>query len=64
MLNEESVKSLDLRMMGMLLPLGIEKGKEFKPDAARPAELKSAAQEAHAWLVDELSPTAAERLLL
>jgi hypothetical protein len=34
----------------MLLPLGIEKGKEFKPDAATVAQLRSAAAEAHAWL--------------
>lgn len=34
MLNEEPVQPRDLEMMGMLLPLGIEKGKEFKPDAA------------------------------
>ena len=32
MLNEEPVQSQDLQMMGMLLPLGIEKGKDFKPD--------------------------------
>jgi hypothetical protein len=40
-------------MMGMLLPLGIERGKEFKPDAATVALLKAAAAEAHAWLVDK-----------
>ena len=34
MLNEEPVQPRDLQMMGMILPLGIEKGKEFKPDAA------------------------------
>ncbi|MGC1347548.1 MAG: hypothetical protein WA863_15975, partial [Methyloceanibacter sp.] len=34
MLNEEPVQSQDLQMMGMLLPLGIEKGKDFKPDVA------------------------------
>ena len=34
MLNEETVQPADLQMMGMLLPLGIEKGKEFKPDTA------------------------------
>ena len=34
MLNEEPVNPRDLQMMGMLLPLGIEKGKEFKPDTA------------------------------
>ena len=33
-LNEETVQPRDLQMMGMLLPLGIEKGKEFKPEAA------------------------------
>jgi hypothetical protein len=30
-LNEEPEQQRDLEMMGMLLPLGIEKGKEFKP---------------------------------
>ena len=34
MLNEEPAPSQDLQMMGMLLPLGIEKGKDFKPDVA------------------------------
>ena len=29
-------------MMGMLLPLGIEKGKDFKPDVATVARLNSA----------------------
>ena len=52
-LNEETVQPADLQMMGMLLPLGIEKGKEFKPDTATIALLKSAAAEAHAWLVDK-----------
>jgi hypothetical protein len=33
-------------MMGMLLPLGIQKGKVFNPDAAMTAELRSTAQEA------------------
>ena len=42
-LNEETVQPRDLEMMGMLLPLGIEKGKEFNPDAATVALLKSAA---------------------
>ena len=31
-INEEPVQSRDLQMLGMLLPIGIEKGKEFKPD--------------------------------
>ncbi len=52
-LNEETVQPADLQMMGMLLPLGIERGKEFKPDAATVALLKSAAAEAHAWLMDK-----------
>ena len=53
MLNEETVQPRDLEMMGMLLPLGIERGKEFKPDAATVALLKTAAAEAHAWLMDK-----------
>jgi len=44
--NEETVQPRDLEMMGLLLPLGIEKGKEFKPDAATVALLNSAAKEA------------------
>jgi hypothetical protein len=53
MLNEEPVQPRDLQMMGMLLPLGIEKGKEFKPDAATVAVLKEAAAEAQAWLMEK-----------
>ena len=53
MLNEETVQARDLEMMGMLLPLGIEKGREFTPDAATVALLKTAAAEAHAWLMDK-----------
>ncbi len=53
MLNEETVQPADLQMMGMLLPLGIEKGKDFKPDAATVALLKETAAEAHAWLMDK-----------
>jgi hypothetical protein len=52
-LNEETVQTRDLQMMGMLLPLGIEKGKEFKPDAKTVALLKKAAAEAQAWLMDK-----------
>jgi hypothetical protein len=59
MLNEEPTQPEDLQMMGMLLPLGIEKGKEFKPDAATVAQLKSAAAEAHGWLLAKL-PTFVE----
>lgn len=50
-LNEEPAQPEDLQMMGMLLPLGIEKGREFKPDAATTAQLKAAAAGAHAWLL-------------
>ncbi len=50
-LNEETVEPRDLQMLGMLLPLGVEKGKEFKPDAATTVELKAAATEAHAWIM-------------
>lgn len=52
-LNEETVQPRDLQMMGMLLPLGIEKGKEFKPDDATIPVLKKAAAEAQAWLMDK-----------
>jgi hypothetical protein len=52
-LDEETVQPRDLQMMGMLLPLGIEKGKEFKPDAAAVSLLRAAAQEAHVWLMNE-----------
>jgi uncharacterized protein (TIGR03000 family) len=51
MLKEETVQPRDLEMMGMLLPLGIERGKEFKPDVATVSLLKKAAAEAHAWLI-------------
>jgi len=54
MLNQEPVQPEDLEMMGMLLPLGIEKGKEFSPDSATVAQLKSAATEAHAWLLAQM----------
>jgi hypothetical protein len=58
MLNEETVQPADLQMMGMLLPLGIERGKDFHPDAATVALLKSAAAEAHAWLVNKAATDA------
>jgi hypothetical protein len=50
-LNEETVQPRDLQMMGMLLPLGIERGKEFEPDALTVAQLKAAAAEAQDWLM-------------
>jgi hypothetical protein len=56
-LNEETLRPRDLEMMGMLLPLGIEKGKEFNPNAATVAQLKAAAAEAQAWLINGLVTT-------
>ena len=56
-INEEPVQSRDLEMLGMLLPLGIEKGKEFKPDPATRTQLKAAAAEAHAWLIEGIIST-------
>jgi hypothetical protein len=52
-LNEETVQPRDLQMRGMLLPLGIEKGKEFKPSPEATAQMKAAAAEALAWLMDK-----------
>ena len=57
MLNEEPVQERDKVMMGMLLSLGIEKGKEFKPDAAMTAQLKAGVQEAQAFLIEGLVRT-------
>jgi hypothetical protein len=57
--HESSTHTNTLRRRADLLPLGIEKGKEFKPDAATLAQLKSAAAEAHAWLLAKL-PTFVE----
>ncbi|MFY9840589.1 MAG: DUF1254 domain-containing protein [Xanthobacteraceae bacterium] len=54
MVDEEPVQPRDLEMMGMILPLGIEKGKEFKPDNATATQLRGAAGEAKAWLRDKL----------
>ena len=54
MINEEPVLSRDRAMMGLVLPLGIEKGKEFKPDTTTQRTLAKSAREAHAWLMDGL----------
>jgi hypothetical protein len=56
-ITEEPVQSRDLQMLGMLLPLGIEKDKEFKPDAATRTQLKAAAAEAQAWLIEGIIST-------
>jgi hypothetical protein len=54
MINEEPVLAQDRAMMGLLLPLGIEKGKEFKPDAATQRILATSARDAHTWLMNGL----------
>jgi hypothetical protein len=55
MVQEEPVLPRDLIMMGMLKSIGIEKGKDFKPDAATQSILKSAAQEAQAKFIELLT---------
>ena len=54
MVNEEPVLDQDRAMMGLLLSIGIEKGKEFTPNAELSALLDKAAHEAHAWLMEGL----------
>jgi hypothetical protein len=51
-INEEPVQPRDLEMLGMLLPIGIEKGAKFDPDPATRTQLKEAVTEAQAWLID------------
>jgi len=52
MVQEEPVQQRDWVAMGMLQSIGIEKGKEFKPDAATNQILKAAAQEQLAVFVE------------
>lgn len=54
MINEEPVLARDRAMMGLLLPLGIAKGKEFKPAATTQSALAQSARDAHAWLINGL----------
>jgi len=54
MVNEEPVLPRDLAMMNMLRSIGIEKGKDFTPDAATTPLLTNAAQEAKAWFIDRI----------
>jgi hypothetical protein len=54
MINEEPVLPQDRAMMGLLLPLGIEKGKEFKPAATTQSALAQSADAVHAWLMNGL----------
>jgi hypothetical protein len=55
MVQEEPVRQGDMVMMGMLKSIGIEKGKDFKPDAATQSILRSAAQEAQANFIGMLT---------
>jgi hypothetical protein len=55
MIQEEPVMPRDLVAMGMLKSIGIEKGKNFKPDAATRGVLRVAAQEAKAQFVEGLT---------
>jgi hypothetical protein len=52
MVNEETVQTRDLVAMGQLRSIGIEKGKDFKPDAATRTLLKKAAAEAQAGFME------------
>jgi hypothetical protein len=54
MVNQEPVLPRDKEMLGLLLTLGIEKGKDFQSDAATQATLKAAAQAAHGWFMQSL----------
>ncbi|MCL2331300.1 MAG: DUF1254 domain-containing protein [Proteobacteria bacterium] len=54
MVNEEPVLAQDMAMMGLVRSLGIEKGKEFKPDTATKRILAQSARNAHVWLMSEL----------
>ncbi len=48
-INNNQVQDRDLFYMGMNKPLGIEKGKKFKPDARQRAILEDAAGSATQW---------------
>jgi hypothetical protein len=49
--NDEPVQARDMVAMGQLQSIGIEKGKEFKPEAATREILKQAIIEAHAGFI-------------
>jgi hypothetical protein len=53
MIDEEPVQRHDFAIMGQLVTLGIEKGQPFAPGAATRKLLKSAAEEAHALLIEK-----------
>jgi len=52
--SEEPVLARDLAMMNILRSIGIEKGKDFRPDAHTTAVLKKSISEAKTWLIDRL----------
>ena len=52
MVNEEPVQMRDMVAMGQLRSIGIEKGREFKPDATTRAVLKKAAAESQLLFMD------------
>jgi len=54
MINEEPVQPHDLSVMNLLRSLGIEKGHDFKPDAATRKVLQAAAQESNQWFMNGL----------
>jgi hypothetical protein len=55
MVNEEPVQPSDRAMMGTLQAIGIEKGKEFKPDPSAREVLEAALDEARTGLVESVS---------
>jgi hypothetical protein len=55
MINEEPIQAKDKEVLGMLLLLGIEKGKPFSPNAETTKILNTAATEAHEWLLDGIT---------
>jgi hypothetical protein len=54
-LNEKLARPRDLQKMSILLQPGIENGREFKPDAATTARLRSAAAEAHGSVLAQIA---------
>jgi hypothetical protein len=55
MVSEEPVQPRDRAIMGLLRTIGIEKGKEFRPDSMTRAALKSAVSEVRFGLVESVS---------
>jgi hypothetical protein len=55
MIQEEPVQTRDLVAMGQIRTLGIEKGKEYKPDPAASSTLTESAREAHTGFIAALN---------